>query len=105
MESTRVPITEVVSGGASGVDKLGEQFALLKGLPCRVFPADWDKFGKIAGKLRNIEMADYADFVIALWDGMSPGTAHMIATGCAKGKPAIVFTVTKKEPEIADQSI
>lgn len=71
-------IGEVVSGAARGVDKLGEQWAHLRGVPVRQFPADWNGKGKAAGRLRNSEMARYADALVAVWDGSSPGTRHMI---------------------------
>lgn len=69
---------EIVSGVANGADKLGERFAFDNGYPIKQFPADWDKFGKSAGYKRNAEMAEYADALIAFWDGKSKGTKHMI---------------------------
>ncbi len=71
-------ITEIVSGGARGVDKLGEKYARLHNYPCSFFPAQWDKYSKSAGYKRNAEMAEYADALIAVWDGTSPGTSHVI---------------------------
>jgi hypothetical protein len=73
-------ISEVVSGGARGVDRLGEKYAKMKKyLPKpKIFPAHWNKYGKSAGYRRNIEMADYANALIAIWDGKSNGTKHMI---------------------------
>lgn len=71
--------SKVVSGCAKGADTLGELWAKSQGVPIKRFPADWDKNGKAAGPLRNIEMACYAETLIALWDGKSKGTAHMIA--------------------------
>ena len=69
---------EIVSGTARGADQLGEQFALKYGLKLTKFPADWDKYGKSAGYIRNVEMAKYADVLFAFWDGKSKGTGHMI---------------------------
>ena len=69
---------EIVSGTANGADKLGEQYANEMGYPIKQFPADWDKHGKKAGYLRNKEMAEYADALLALWDGKSKGTKSMI---------------------------
>lgn len=79
-------ITEVVSGGARGVDAIGEMYSrsVLQKEPT-IFPADWDKFGKAAGHVRNAEMAEYADALIAVWDGKSPGTKNMINTALAAG--------------------
>lgn len=62
--STKWLITEVVSGGATGADVGGEQWATIKKLPIKKFPANWKKYGKVAGPLRNAEMAAYADAVI-----------------------------------------
>lgn len=71
-------ISEVVSGGARGVDRLGEQYAARNGVPVRRFIPDWDGKGKVAGFIRNREMAEYADALIAIWDGQSRGTWNMI---------------------------
>lgn len=71
-------ITEVVSGTARGVDRLGETYAVRNKLPIAKFPADWDKWGKPAGYIRNKEMAQYADALVAVWNGESKGTKHMI---------------------------
>ena len=71
-------ITEVVSGGARGVDVLGERFALDNGLAVRRFLANWTTFGPRAGYMRNVEMSEYADALIAVWDGQSPGTEMMV---------------------------
>lgn len=78
-------ITEIISGGARGIDKLGEEIARRSSIPCKVFPANWDLHGKSAGYKRNVEMAEYADALIAIWDGHSRGTKHMIDIATAKG--------------------
>jgi hypothetical protein len=72
-------ITEIVSGAAAGVDTLAIEYARKRFLPCRVFPADWQNNGRKAGALRNEEMAAYADYGIAVWNGKSRGTGHMIS--------------------------
>ncbi|GCE61966.1 DUF2493 domain-containing protein [Microcystis aeruginosa] len=69
---------EIISGTARGADKLGERYAINKGLKLKRFPADWQKYGKKAGYLRNEEMAKYASHAIIFWDGKSKGTGHMI---------------------------
>ena len=73
---------EIISGGASGADKLGEQFAKRNDLKLTIFPADWEKYGKAAGPIRNKQMADYASerkgYLVAFWDGKSRGTENMI---------------------------
>ena len=69
---------EIVSGTANGADKLGERFAAKNNYSVKKFPADWDKFGKSAGHIRNAEMAKYADALISFWDRKSKGTESMI---------------------------
>lgn len=72
-------ITSVVSGCARGIDKLGERFALECNLPIHKFPADWSgPHKRAAGYIRNADMANFADALIAVWDGSSPGTKSMI---------------------------
>lgn len=68
----------IVSGGARGADSLGERYARENNINLVVFPADWDAYGNAAGPIRNAEMADYADYLLAFWDGKSRGTANMI---------------------------
>lgn len=71
-------IKEVVCGLAKGADTLGEQWAQERGILVTYFKPDWNTHGKKAGILRNQDMADYADKVVAFWDGKSRGTKHMI---------------------------
>ena len=86
-------ITEVVSGTARGVDSLGETWALSRGLPIKRFPADWGRHGKAAGYVRNREMSQYADALIAIWDTKSKGTGHMIDLARAAGLKVYVHRV------------
>lgn len=75
---------EIISGTARGADQLGEKFAYKYGLALTKFPANWDKYGKRAGYLRNVDMAEYAKdngLLFAFWDGQSKGTKHMIEIG------------------------
>jgi hypothetical protein len=69
---------EIISGCAKGADRLGELFAKNHNLPVKYFPADWNRFGKAAGYKRNQQMAEYGDALVAVWDGKSKGTGHMI---------------------------
>lgn len=81
-------ITEVVSGTARGVDRLGERWARENGIVVAPFPAQWKVGGKQnlgAGLLRNALMAEYADALIAIHDGVSRGTANMIYIAKSKG--------------------
>ncbi len=81
IEKSGFDITEVVSGGAAGVDSLGEQWAREHGITLTKFPADWSSYGKAAGPIRNEKMAAYVGkegALLALWDGKSKGTKNMI---------------------------
>ena len=75
-----LPDSEIVSGGARGTDTLGERYAKETGRGLKIFPADWNKHGKGAGHIRNKQMAEYSDMLIAFWDGESKGTKNMIDT-------------------------
>lgn len=70
-----LPIREVVSGGSTGVDRAGEEWAESRGIPVKRFPADWKQHGRGAGPRRNQEMAEYADAVVLFPGGR--GTASM----------------------------
>lgn len=75
----------IISGGARGADRMGEQYAEEKGYEIRRFIPDWEKEGKKAGYLRNTQMAENADALIAFWDEKSRGTKNMIDTARKKG--------------------
>ena len=80
-----ISVTEVVSGTARGIDCDGEKWAEEQGIPITRFPAKWEQFGKSAGYKRNMEMAEYADVLLAIYDGTSRGTKHMINLAEKKG--------------------
>lgn len=69
---------EIVSGTARGADRLGERYAIARGLPLKKFSANWNKYGKKAGYLRNEQMVNYADACVVFWDGKSKGSKHTI---------------------------
>jgi len=73
-------ITEVVCGNARGVDTLGRNWAYDNKIPIKYFPAMWNKYGKAAGPIRNKQMAEYADSLLLVWDGVSRGSKNMYET-------------------------
>lgn len=86
----------IVSGCASGADRLGERFAAENRYLLKRFPAMWKIYGKQAGFLRNAQMLEYARqadtaALVAFWDGQSRGTKHML--GIAEKAGIIVKTV------------
>lgn len=86
-------ITKVISGHARGVDRLGELWARKHKIPIQTFIPDWDRHGKIAGHLRNAEMAKVADALILIWDGMSHGSASMLRIAQEKKLKVFVLEV------------
>lgn len=84
-------ITLVVSGTARGADKVGEWWAEKNSIEVKRFPADWDRFGKRAGYLRNEQMAKFADALIAVWDGQSKGTKYMIDIAREQGLEVFIY--------------
>jgi len=82
---------EIVSGTARGADKLGEQYAKEKNYPIKHFPANWNKYGKAAGPKRNQQMANYADALVAFWDGKSRGTKNMIELANKRKLNVLIF--------------
>ena len=69
---------QIVSGRATGADQLGEHYALQRDYFLKLFPADWEMYGNYAGPVRNKQMAEYADVLIAFPLGESKGTQNMI---------------------------
>lgn len=98
-------ITEVVSGTAKGADALGERWAEENGIPVKRMPANWHKYGKRAGPLRNAEMAKYVaghgGHVIVFWDGVSTGTESMIECARRYGIEPTIIPIKIKVAESA----
>jgi hypothetical protein len=84
-------VTEVVSGHANGVDRMGERYALENNLALTLYPANWEEYGRKAGMIRNSKMADYADAAIVVWDGKSKGSKNMIDNMNKRQKPCHVW--------------
>lgn len=86
-------ITLVISGGAEGADTLGEKWARGNKIPTLIFPANWNKFGKRAGYIRNEDIIKNCDCCIAFWDGVSKGTAHSISLCKKYNKPCKIVKI------------
>lgn len=83
--------SEVVCGEARGADRLGKEWAIENKIPVISFPAEWEEYGKRAGHVRNAQMGNYATHLLAVWDGESKGTKHMIEYAKKKGLTVHVF--------------
>jgi hypothetical protein len=80
----------IVTGMARGADRIAYEFAQHHQIHYYPFPADWDRYGKRAGFVRNEAMAKFSDGLLAFWDGQSRGTGHMVNTMRGLGKPVHV---------------
>lgn len=84
---------EIVTGMAKGPDLMAFKFASENKIKVHCFPANWDKYGKRAGFVRNEEMGKFGDMLLAFWDGQSKGTKHMIDYMRTLGKPVFLINV------------
>ncbi len=86
-------VSMVICGMAAGVDMLGWHWASEYGIDILEMPAEWKQFGKQAGYIRNQAMAFEADSLLAIWDGKSKGTRHMINIALDKGLDVTVKVI------------
>lgn len=95
----KLPQVIVISGHARGADSLGEKWASEMGLTCEIYPANWNKYGKSAGYIRNKQMAEVGDALIAfkIQGIQSKGTDNMISLAEKKGIPIRVVTLLINE--------
>lgn len=86
------PNATIIHGGARGADSLADNFCRLYAVPCEVYPADWERHGRQAGLLRNMQMLDSGvDAVIGFWDRQSPGTRHALREANIRHIPIWLF--------------
>lgn len=83
--------TVIISGGARGVDQTAVEEAQRLHMLYEVYPADWARYGRRAGFIRNQTLVERSDEVVAFWNGTSRGTEHTIALAQAHGKPCRVI--------------
>ncbi len=88
-------VTEIVSGGAKGIDTCARKYAQANNIKLTEFLPQYNKYKKSAPLKRNLQIINYADIVIAFWDGKSSGTAYTI-DNCKKiNKEVIVYRLNK----------
>ena len=85
--------TEIVSGGACGVDSSAEKFATEHNIKLTVFLPEYEKYGRAAPIIRNRQIVDYADTIIAFWDGCSKGTLSVIKYCEKTKKPCSIIVI------------
>lgn len=86
--------TEIVSGGAKGIDSLAAAYADEHNIPLTVFLPEYKKYRYAAPLKRNLQIIDYADEIVAIWDGRSKGTKYVIDNCHKLGKPVTVYIIT-----------
>ena len=86
-------VSTIISGGATGIDELAEQFADKHRLSKMILRPQYDRYGKVAPLKRNEEMVSLADEILVVWDGMSKGTAYTIRYAQKCGKPICVIQI------------
>lgn len=99
---------EIVSGGAKGADSFSEEYAHEHGISITIFKANWSKYGKAAGPIRNKEMLKYAlkekPVIIAFWDGKSRGTKNMLKQAKLAGAVCHIVHYRDDDPgELTDE--
>ena len=83
----------ISSGGGGAVDLAADQYARERGLRFRVILADWNLHGRSAGMIRNEKLVKEVDAVLAIWDGQSPGTKHVMERAWRRNIPVYLATV------------
>ncbi|MBE6598833.1 MAG: DUF2493 domain-containing protein [Ruminococcaceae bacterium] len=89
-------VTEIVSGGAKGIDTAAAEYAKQNGIKLTVFLPQYEKYHRAAPLIRNKQIADYADCALALWDGKSKGTIHTVKLFETQSKPVTIIQITTK---------
>lgn len=87
--------SEIVSGGARGIDSCAARYACDHGIRLKEFLPDYEQFGKRAPLLRNLEIIEYADLVLAFWDGASHGTRFVIENCKRTNTPVKIYRIKK----------
>lgn len=85
LERSGFDVATLIHGGARGVDELAGEWAATRGIPTEIYRADWFAYGKAAGPMRNRRMAEVGEALVAVWDGVSPGTYDMIRQATDRG--------------------
>ena len=84
-------VDSIVSGGARGADSLAAEYARKHGIPLTVIPPDYERYGRAAPIVRNKQIVDTADGVLAFWNGSSRGTRSVINYAKRRGKPISII--------------
>ncbi len=94
-----VDCTEIVSGGAKGIDECASKYAKAHDITLTEFLPQYEKYSRAAPIVRNKQIVDYADSVLAFWDGRSKGTNSVIRYCEKTGKPCKIILFDKRESD------
>lgn len=83
--------TEIISGGAKGIDTCARNYAKSHGIKLTEILPEYEKFGRAAPLKRNDQIIEYADLILAFWDGKSRGTRYVIEESQKSGKRIKVY--------------
>jgi len=86
-------VSEIITGGANGVDSIAEYYAKQHNIKCKIFYPVYAVHGKRAPLIRNNEIVKNCDILLAIWDGTSTGTAYTFNKAKREGKKVIVKTL------------
>ena len=89
-------VTEIVSGGARGIDTCAREYAKAHGIKLTEFLPEYEKYGRSAPLKRNLQIINYADSVLAFWDGQSRGTKFVIDNCKNRDKKVMIILLTKR---------
>jgi len=96
----------IVSGGAKGADQLAERYAKERNIPVQLFRPDYNQFeSKVAPIVRNRQIVDHADYVVAFWDGKSHGTGSVIEYAKKNRKQLKIIAYGEPEKIESEKSI
>ena len=88
---SKLGVTEIISGGAKGADTLAERYAKEFDIPTKIFLPDWETYGKKAGFMRNTQIIEECEMVVAFWDGESKGTKDSLDKAEKLGKKVMII--------------
>ena len=94
--------TILVSGGAEGTDTIAEQAARARSLSVEIYAADWERLGRKAGPIRNQQIVEASDLVVAFWDGGELGTLNTVMRAVEAKREVRVFDPDGREVPIDD---
>ncbi|MDY6915880.1 MAG: SLOG family protein [Candidatus Cloacimonadota bacterium] len=89
-------LTKIISGAAPGTDSLARRYAIQNNIPLLEFPPDYAKNGAEAKHVRDRQIVDHSEKVLAFWDGVCQGTKYTMNYARQQNVPVRVVWVGKE---------